>query len=484
MGSLRLTLRFRDVVSGIDTIDEHRKIIGQHGKVLWGWWKKEWEPHFDAAFSSFIDGNLERVTLIDREKKKAYSASCSEIRKVVDTSLLHLIPQYYRAQAEKVSGWFFVHEIEPVEYNGAVAHIIGESTYLIADGVPKVERDVSRSISSDKGRDIILHISDLHFGKDYAFLPPGHTRKIGEEKYTFSDCLVEDLNRQGCKDRVGLIIATGDFTTQGDWEPKTKRLILDELRSLLQKLNLSKDRLVAVPGNHDIVRYGKDVPIDVDDIVVSQQADMAHELDYRVFQQELTGRLLNEPLNYWVNQKLGGIDVDIAVLNSCTITATEWTEYGYVSSSGLNVLNEVSEIGSRSGSSLKIVALHHHLVPVSRVEAPQGKGVSLTLNSVELLDTAIKCGFQMALHGHQHLARISTYGHIPLMGEDGEGPITIVSGGSSGAKHERRPGEERNTYSLLILDDKKVSLKMRELRPDKRAGAVLYDGVLPIKLCK
>ncbi|WP_421911263.1 metallophosphoesterase family protein [Marinobacter sp.] len=482
MGSLRLTLRFRDVVAGVDTITEHKNVIGQYGKVLWGWWKKGWEAPFDVALNSLDEEHLKQVTLVDREKKKAYLAECSGSQKEIDRSLFDLVPSYYRGQVRKVSGWFFVNEINEIEYDATLARLLGESTYLVTDGHERIEDDISYSASPTEGRDIVLHISDLHFGKDYAFLPPNENKKIDDQRYTFTNCLTKDLNRLGYKDRVGLVIVTGDFTTQGDWCRATRKMILDEMANLLAALKLSKKHLVAAPGNHDIVRYKDDSSVDVHELAVEHQSDMEHEREYRVFHQELTGRLMDEPLNYWVSHNIGGIDVDVAMLNSCAITATEWTEYGFVSPGGIDVLHEVKARVPVRGCSLKIVALHHHLVPVAKVDSPQGNGVSLTLNSVELLDNAIECGFQIALHGHQHLARIATYGHVPLVGEHGGGPITIVSGGSSGARHERRPGEERNTYSLLVIEDQRLSLRMRELRPDNKPGSDLFNSTLPIDL--
>jgi len=41
MDTPRVALRFKDVVTDIDTIEEHQRMITTEGAVWWGWWKKE-----------------------------------------------------------------------------------------------------------------------------------------------------------------------------------------------------------------------------------------------------------------------------------------------------------------------------------------------------------------------------------------------------------------------------------------------------------
>jgi 3',5'-cyclic AMP phosphodiesterase CpdA len=289
---------------------------------------------------------------------------------------------------------------------------------------------------------------------------------------------VEDLERLGAVGDIGLVVVTGDFTTRGDWSDATRGSILQEFQELMKALRISRDDIVCVPGNHDIVRFPEGASVDVAELAVKNQTTMQHERDYRTFLEELTGRSWRSPLNYVHRVQLGERRVALCVLNSCTITATQWTEYGYVGTSGLDALNQMSA-DDEPGSSLKIVALHHHVVPVASIEAPNAKGVSLTLDSVALLDAALNNGAHLILHGHQHQARLTTYGRLAMNGESETRGLIIVSGGSTGATAQRLPGSERNTYSLLSLSQDGVQLAMRELRPDARAGATLYRGRLP-----
>jgi hypothetical protein len=134
-----------------------------------------------------------------------------------------------------------------------------------------------------------------------------------------------------------------------------------------------------------------------------------------------------------------------------------------------------------SKPTFRVISLHHHVVPVNKVEAPDSKGVSLTLDAVDILDAGQRAGFHFLIHGHQHLPRVSKYGRIPSRGE-GDIPtheMFIISGGSAGVVASRR-GAERNTYTVLLLGSKGVRLVMRELRTDAKGGATLYDVPLEV----
>jgi hypothetical protein len=176
---------------------------------------------------------------------------------------------------------------------------------------------------------------------------------------------------------------------------------------------------------------------------------------------------------------LPNVDLDIGVLNSCSIAATNWTEYGYVGVGGYDALKKLSA-STCTRPTFRMVALHHHVLPVAQVDAPSNTGVSLTLDAVALLDLASKAKVQLVVHGHQHLARVVRYQNVARNGDDHGNPMTIVSGGSAGVIEPRR-GSERNTYSLFTLTEDGIHLKLRELRSDGKQGATLFDTALNVK---
>lgn len=85
-----------------------------------------------------------------------------------------------------------------------------------------------------------IHLSDIHFS--------------GDESYAIKrmrDSLVEKLKELSQGQNFDMVIITGDLTYQGGaYDAKLKKFI----ESLQNVLNVSKDDLFLIPGNHDLKR--------------------------------------------------------------------------------------------------------------------------------------------------------------------------------------------------------------------------------------
>jgi 3',5'-cyclic AMP phosphodiesterase CpdA len=286
-----------------------------------------------------------------------------------------------------------------------------------------------------------------------------------------------DLERLGLSDDIAAIIVTGDFMTHGKYDDEHKQAALDEFEALRERLCLGREQLIPVPGNHDVVRYPQGTKIDIRENAVDRQATYEHETHFRTFVDQLIGRDWKASLNYVRRVRLGDVDLDVCVVNSCTIVATEWTEYGYVGKSGLDAIAELHE-QSVERPTFRFLALHHHLLPVANVEAPMSKGVTLTLDAADILAAGQQSSVHIALHGHQHKAKIAKYQSLGLNGEATKGPIYVVANGSAGARNARLPAGELNTYCLFRLKPEGIDLWIRELRLDARQGAEIFNGSL------
>ncbi|AUW47197.1 metallophosphoesterase family protein [Rhizobium leguminosarum] len=474
MAAPAIALRFRDTTVGIDTIRSHASILEAEGAVWWGWWKKDFENNH-ADFLKSAKRQLD-VLIIDRSTRRMYRATAID-RLVGSDQLpeLSLVPNYYRQSAHQIYGWFKLISLEKAEtYDDSIGSKFGDGTFIVVDESLSVRP--SAPVAGPKSeRSSILHLSDLHFGPDYNFLRPNEKPSIGDPKKSLTDCVFEDLRRVGLQDDIESILVTGDFTSNGDWTDAMMGSIVTELTGLASRLGVELKNLLALPGNHDVVRYPAGNNIDIRNIAVENQAAFEHERNFRYFLSELLNRNVKEPLNYHKRLKLKEADVIIGLLNSCRILATEWTEYGYVGPSGLDVLQQMAdEVPERE--TYRVMALHHHLLPVSEVEAPSKKGVTLSLDASELLDAAQFAGVNIALHGHQHMPKLARYQSIPLMGAEQKSPIVVVSNGSAGVSAARRPGGERNTYCVMTFTKEDVLLRMRELRSDGKPGSELYAG--------
>jgi predicted MPP superfamily phosphohydrolase len=379
MASPAIALRFRDTTPDVDTISEHRALLGQHGKVGWGWWKKAFEPtEFEKISALFGDAGEIGVVLIDRSTRRAFICACTGFSEPATVDML-TVPQYYRDHLSDTAGVFTMRSIDDMEYDVALGDAIADQTFLWVGTRADPALGHIATAAHAPGRSCVLHLSDLHFGADYGFRPQGEDVEIGDKRRTLTDCIVADLERLGLKNDVAAVIVTGDFMTHGEWATPIRRAALAEFEALREQLGLSKDQIIAVPGNHDVVRYPADASVDVRENAVARQANTDYEMSFRTFVDELVGRDWKASLNYVRRINLGEADLDVCVLNSCTIVATKWTEYGYVGRGGMDTIVELGRQPIER-STFRFIALHHHLLPVADVEAPNSKGVTLTLD--------------------------------------------------------------------------------------------------------
>jgi DNA repair exonuclease SbcCD nuclease subunit len=378
-------------------------------------------------------------------------------------------------------GFFLLTGIADHEYDDQLAERLGEDTLLWLSETgskPNPYRSHLAAAADAGGRSCILHLSDLHFGSDYGFKAQGEQSNVGDTRQTLTESLIADLKRLGLKNDIAAIIVSGDFMSQGNWNDCARDAALEEFSVLRAELALGKNQIVAVPGNHDIVRYPKD-EVDVADIAVSRQVNKQHERQFRVFVDELGDRRWRESLNYVRRVRLNAVDLLLCVVNSCTITATKWTEYGFVGPNGLDALRQLGK-EEVNRPTFRFLVLHHHLLPVGDVETPQSRGVTLTLEASSILSEAQRAGVHIALHGHQHKPKIALYQDLLMEEAPGE-PLHVVANGSAGAKNDRLPPGERNSYCLFRLSVEGAELWMRELRLDGRVGTELFHRALTVR---
>ncbi len=294
MAASVIVLRFRDTTLGIDTIASHLELLGRHGTVWWGRWRKETE---DAVARDVPDGPLE-VLLVDRSTSRMFRSACDRFSARGADVNPEGVPEYYRRHIGQIEGFFHLTHIEEIAYDEQLANRLGERTMMRLGEPGAGAAEHLASAAQAAGRSSILHISDLHFGADYGFLTQGERAEIGDGRHTLTECIVADLDRIGLRNDVAVLIVTGDFITKGDWNDQVRGAALREFNSLRDALGLTQQQIVAVPGNHDIVRYPDGAQIDIRELAVAGQSNLQHEREFRTFADELIDRNWKELLNY------------------------------------------------------------------------------------------------------------------------------------------------------------------------------------------
>jgi 3',5'-cyclic AMP phosphodiesterase CpdA len=479
MAAPAIVLRFRDTTPGIDTIVEHRALLAKHGAVGWGWWKKTFEEGQEDAIAQLLAASDEfEVALVDRSTERAFRCTCIGFSVPSNTDAAS-VPEYYRHHIDMTAGVFIFKKIDDTAFDPEMGDAIGDQTFLWAGSKADSDFGHIASTATASGRSCVLHISDLHFGSDYGFRLQNEDVALGDARKTLTECITGDLDRLGLREEIAAVIVTGDFMTHGKFTDEIRTAAIAEFDALRVALNLARDQIIPVPGNHDVVRYPEGVKIDVRENAVEVQARYDHETPFRTFVDELIGRDWKASLNYVRRVELGDTDLDVCVLNSCTIVATEWTEYGYVGRSGIDAISELAQQPIERPT-FRFLALHHHLLPVASVEALNKKGISMTLDASDILSAGQMACAHVALHGHQHKAKVAMYQGLGLNGEQTDGPIYVVANGSASAKNSRLPAGQNNTYALLRLHADGIDLWIRELRLNGQIGLEAFRGVLPL----
>lgn len=238
----------------------------------------------------------------------------------------------------------------------------------------------------------IAHISDFHCSRTH---PSG---KIGFKPARLASC-INEVNRL----KPDAVVVTGDLTMFGFREEYAlaKRYIS----------NIRADTLI-IPGNHD-ARY----------------------CGYEYFEEYFGygNRSLDLP-----GINIIGIDTTVPDMDS-----------GNIGRGKLRWLTD--ELSKKPKGNCRIVAMHHHLVPVPRT----GRERSTISDAGTVLEALVKSGVDMVLCGHKH----TPYSWIV-------NNMAIVNAGSASAVKLR--ANTNNSYNVINFEKGIISIFMKEIGKRQR----------------
>lgn len=279
----------------------------------------------------------------------------------------------------------------------------------------------------------LLHLSDIHFGRDHTF-----TSKSGipaSATGTLLDILVADYQKR--EERPDVVVISGDMSSTA------QRTEFDEassfLAELLKRFEIDTNRLLVVPGNHDVL-WGRG------------DCDASHA-EYEAF----ASRLYKKPVGDLVCPSIRIGDVYLLGLDS---TRVEQPDHGGIGFIGKDQLHKAHRkvIEEGQDARVRILVVHHHLLPVAWSEKlPSDYPTSITLDAAALLAWAQDNGFTAILHGHQHQPYLTTFHYADRKG----GPF-IVSGAPSASGRELPP-QGRNGYQSLLVDGDRLVVSVKAL---------------------
>lgn len=305
----------------------------------------------------------------------------------------------------------------------------------------------------------ILHLSDLHFGADHYFSGIAGGRGAG---------LVEAI-ADAIKDKVDGIILSGDFFSKNQEEDLKKAK--PGLRALLNRLQT--DRVVFVPGNHDIA-WGKEGSKQCSEcgrrLPISENMSATERLHHYDLLVSSTNQQRMEYENFPV---VVNWDIDnhrrvvFVLLSSCEIEGRSNNGLGYVGHAQLfKAKQKLLDEGSEKDKVLFGV-LHHHLLPINAFDLwdpeleSEGKlRGSMTLDAPTVLRWLSEQGATAVFHGHQHENAILRFENLSRRSRD----LTVFAAGSVAVKE---PEATNRQFYLYEIGDK--VLTARSFRSDGSA---------------
>ncbi|MEU8091667.1 metallophosphoesterase family protein [Micromonospora chalcea] len=443
-----VVLRFRDFET--ETVQNHLNMIHETGAVWWAWWKKDSEDSQVSSLAELAENCPVEIGLINRQDDKRFIAWCSRVAYSLDSRPMqspepHRTPMYYRG--DSFPAWFqftTIRAVAATEWNQRFGGVpLGESTYYSLSSIhPEKNPELlprQFAVSPIQApSSVILHLSDLHFGTDYGF--PVNPQAVPVLKVALDEVIENGLVQLG-RPQVGVVIVSGDITTRGEPDGFLEAQAFFE--RLLNRLNLTPDNLILVPGNHDIL---------LDDSHVTRS--YAAEQPFRNLLKLIHGSSVAD-LNrlHWFSAP-GGDEILVLALNSVRPRAKNTMEYGYVGRDFYGpVVKELQEMRdgiteSKGVRPLCLAVLHHHVLPTPLMEDPDtDRPVSLTLDAGQLIEDLQRAGVHAILHGHQHVPFVgSTSRACRSAGNswDLAAPIYVIGAGSCSVKPARLWNQMRN----------------------------------------
>lgn len=317
----------------------------------------------------------------------------------------------------------------------------------------------------------LLHISDLHFGRNHICNPEERTfAKTGIR--SLKELIREDLESPDWKKSVWaiqtkerptplLIAVTGDLAHTAD--AKEFDDANDFLRELIAKPILGSEvdlrNVFIVPGNHDVV-FDKPNP----EHRFAPYCQFYNKLFSKIQPGQRAYARPEEAHKLTRIHSFPDYHFLVAEINSSYYVEKETIDEsrGQVDQEAIAALRrDLDACGPKADNWIKIALVHHHpiLLP-SFIEA--GRGVDSVLNARSLLRLLRDNGFQVVFHGHKHFPQIFSYDPDSAWATaEAAAPQIVVAGGSCGSRDLPEGTQKRNTYNLVTIKWNPKALQAR-----------------------
>lgn len=346
---------------------------------------------------------------------------------------------------------------------------------------------------------LVLHLSDLQFGKNSRFCdanpPANEPEDLADRLHTAIGAGCQAI---GSGEQVHLVVVTGDIA---EWAKPAEYKVAERfLGRLAGQLGLPRSHFVVVPGNHDVSwRACRRAEEDVEDGLIDETelrprmdaTKLAHYDSFLTRFWEDTPPPRTACANGAFVYDYTDLGVSIAALNSCEQEShRDEDHHGQLSEAQLQSVLRHWRTGD--DSMLRLVALHHNLTPATDASVrdwlgrAESQGIGLSgddlrrfaydirgLKGKDMLERFCEHAEAWAvLHGHQHE---TMFGHLtwPISGRTS----LVLGAGSTGLREGELPRNQPNCVTLVVLDRGARSVACQPLRYE--ATVTPCDGLQP-----
>jgi 3',5'-cyclic AMP phosphodiesterase CpdA len=301
----------------------------------------------------------------------------------------------------------------------------------------------------------ILHLSDLQFGRNHRF--GRMSSSAPDDSFeTLVGRLQQDLIILQSKHdlRPDLLVVTGDLAEWG------KRAEFEDVFTFLDRmagfLGLERDRVLVVPGNHDINRsaceaYFANCKADDETPREPFWPKFRHYVGFfERFYEGLTAIRFTEAVP-WTLFEIKSLRVVVAGLDSAMKEShRDEDHYGWVGERQLRWF--AGELRKYKEQGWMRIGLVHHNVQRRAMEDEEN------LRDVDALVRILGGELNLLLHGHTHEGRLHWLGPR----------LPVLSTGSASVVLEARPKEVPNQYQVIRLHADRLWYGTRQYAPDQQ----------------
>lgn len=295
----------------------------------------------------------------------------------------------------------------------------------------------------------LLQVSDMQFGKHHHFGKAGLSE--GDRRYDqLVNRLLDDL--ESLRERHGLvpdvIVVPGDLAEAA--LPAEYQQVHRFLSDLSSGLRLDSQRVVTVPGNHDVNWFACQAYL-YGQLAVGKRPEPPYYPKWDAYSALLT-QLHGSPLDAeepWQIIEFPDLGIVIAAFNS-TMEETHKIHRGHLGERQIQWF--ARKLRRYLGEEwLRIGVLHHNPV--------RGAGNdSSHLVDVDLFTDRLASTLDLVLHGHTHETRLAA------LGPDG---LPVLGVGSAGVETEARAPEIPNQYQLVKITHNAITIYSRRYDPPR-----------------